>query len=83
MQEGTIRCKACLRANKDSNDVREETPSWGKQSCIQEPILGNIPGVREPGDLPLSGGVGSSPLCSNIARRFFTWLIVRIYERET
>jgi hypothetical protein len=40
----------------------------------------NIPGVvlpEGPGDLPRSGGLPSSPLFSNIARRFLTWLIAR------
>lgn len=30
------------------------------------------------GDLPLSGGLNSSPLFSNMARRFLTWLILAV-----
>lgn len=35
-----------------------------------------VPEAKPAGDLPLSGGLGSSPLFSNMARRFLTWLML-------
>ena len=38
----------------------------------------HAPELISDGDLPLSGGLESSPLFSNMARRFLTWLMVTI-----